>query len=159
MSHPPHPILPVAGWCEIATFPSLGVEKIAVKLDTGAKTSALHVVNVETFSRDGKEWVRFGVHPLQDNDDVVIHCESPVHKVRTIKSSNGQQETRYTILTSIRMAGMAWPIEVSLTNRDAMGFRVLLGRRAMRNRLIIDPHRTYILTSHLNLEETLKATS
>lgn len=147
MKHPSK----LAGWCEEASFPDLGIDHIAVKLDTGARTSALHVINLETFPKDGKTWLKFGITPLQGSDEVVVWCESPILRTRTIKSSNGQQETRYTIKTRLTMGGMTWPIEVSLTNRDEMGFRMLLGRRAMRNRLIVDPHRTYILGSNSSL--------
>ena len=135
----------IVGWREWFGLPDLGVARIKAKLDTGARTSALHAFDVERLTIDGRDWVRFAVHPLQRDDRTVIACLAPVLDERGVKNSGGQLEHRLVIETMLSMDGRDWPIELSLTNRDQMGFRMLIGRTAMHGRLIVDPARSHSL--------------
>src|SRR5690606_22836110 len=134
----------VAGSEEWVSLPDLGLPTIKVRVDSGAKTSALHAVNIFPFQRNGESWVSFDVHPLQFDGKRVVHCEAPVLDRRTIKSSTGTRETRYVIITMIKIDGTAWEIEVSLANRDSMGYRMLLGREAMRGKMLVDPESSFL---------------
>jgi hypothetical protein len=134
----------LVGWREWAALPELGLERIKVKVDTGARTSALHTFRVLAFDRDGRPWVRFWVHPLQRSDAAVMVCEAPVVDRRLVRDSGGHQELRYVILTPVKLGGARWPIEVTLTDRDSMGFRMLLGRTAIRGRYRVDPGASYL---------------
>ena len=137
----------VIGWREWVELPDLGIEQIKAKVDTGARTSALHAYRVKRFERDGKGFVRFYVHPIQRRKRPEVRCEAPLVDERIVISSNGKPEHRYVIETLVKMGGRAWPIEVTLTNRDEMSFRMLLGRQAIRRRLVVDPGRSYRLTA------------
>ncbi len=132
----------LVGWREWASLPELGIAAIKVKVDTGAKTSALHAFNIETFKKKGKEYARFDIHPIQKNDSSSLSCIAPVIDERLVKSSNGQKERRITINTPIRIGEKYWDIEVTLTNRDIMSYRMLLGREAMRF-LIVEPAKSF----------------
>ena len=134
----------VAGWREWASLPDLGVSFIKVKLDTGARTSALHAWKIKPFERDGEDWVRFDLYPVQRNKAVRIACEAPLVGQRIVRSTSGNTEKRYVIRTPLMLGGQERVIEVTLTNRDHMGFRMLLGRTAMRGRIIVDPARSYL---------------
>lgn len=134
----------LAGWREWIDLPDLGTEAIKAKLDTGARTSALHAVRLVTFERDGGEWVRFTIHPRQRSTRNSLRVELPVLEWRRITSSNGVRQRRPVIVTSMSFFGQTWPIELTLTNRKNMGFRMLLGREALRNRLVVDSSRSYI---------------
>jgi ribosomal protein S6--L-glutamate ligase len=123
-------------WC---TFDSLGVPLIKARVDSGAKTSSLHAFNIQAFKRKTVPWVSFEVHPLQNDRRTVVRCEHPVFDKRTVKSSNGTSEKRYVILTPMTLSGQSWDIELTLTNRDSMGYRMLLGREAMDGRILVDP--------------------
>ena len=123
-------------WC---AFPELGIPAIKARVDSGAKTSSIHAFNIFRFRRDGRSWVSFEVHPLEENRRIVIRCERPVVDKRTVKSSSGLSETRYVISAPIKLAGQVWDIQLTLANRDSMGFRMLLGREAMNGRVIVDP--------------------
>jgi hypothetical protein len=135
-------ILPTIGWREWISFPELGIEKIKAKVDTGAKTSALYAYDLEFFKRNKKEFVRFKVHPLQRNSKESITTEAQVIEMRMIKDSGGKTHRRPVIMTVIEMGGISWPIELTLASRDSMGFRLLLGREAIRKRFLIDPSRS-----------------
>lgn len=123
-------------WC---AFPELGIPAIKARVDSGAKTSSIHAFNIQTFRRGGVLWVSFEVHPIQNDRHIVIRCERPVVDRRTVKSSSGDAETRYVISSALKLGDEIWDIELTLSNRDSMGFRMLLGREAMVDRLIVDP--------------------
>lgn len=136
------PLLKV-GWREWVALPALCLPAIKTKIDTGARTSALHAFLVEPFEREGILNVRFGIHPLQRRRDIEIFCESEVIDCRVVSDSGGHREKRYVIRTPIKLGVLEWPIEVTLTNREEMVFRMLLGRSAMRGRLLINPRVSY----------------
>ena len=129
-------------WC---AFPELGISAIKARVDSGAKTSSIHAFNIRSFSKDDADWVSFEVHPVQRNDKILMRCECPIVDRRDVKSSSGESETRYVIHTPISLDSEVWDIEVTLTDRDAMGYRMLLGREAMNGRLIIDPSKRCVL--------------
>ncbi len=128
-------------WC---AFPSLGIPAIKARVDSGAKTSCVHAVNIQTFKRNGANWVSFEVHPLQDNRRVVARCEAPVVDRRTVRSSSGDSEKRLVIKVPMRLGEEVREIELTLTNRDSMGYRMLLGREAMAGRMLVDPEERFI---------------
>ena len=134
---------PVIGWREWIALPELGIPAIKVKVDTGARSSALHASDIERFTRRGKPMVRFTVHPRQRNSTIEIACEAEVIDERHVRSSSGKLDHRPVILTSVRIMEQSWPIEVTLASRDVMGFRMLLGRQAIRGRFVVDPGRSY----------------
>ncbi|KJY97938.1 MULTISPECIES: ATP-dependent zinc protease family protein [Pseudoalteromonas] len=127
------------GWREWLALPELGIDKIKAKVDTGARTSCIHAFRVEEFIQDEQVWVRFWVHPIQDDNDTEIQCQAKVIDQRTVTDSGGHQEQRYVIQTQLLIGGQQWPIEATLTNRDTMKFRMLLGRTAMAGRIVVDP--------------------
>lgn len=138
------------GWREWVGLPELGVQMIKAKIDTGARSSALHAWNIRPFDRDGDKWVTFELHPMQRDNNVVIQCETPMRSERRVRSSSGAIQLRYVIRTVLELGACRWPIEVTLTNRDEMGFRMLLGRTALRQRAMIDPSRSFLSTRRLN---------
>ncbi|MDJ1305177.1 MAG: RimK/LysX family protein [Candidatus Midichloria sp.] len=129
-------------WCSL---PALGLRAIKVKVDSGAKTSALHAFNILAYTEDNKEYVKFEVHPIQGNRKIVKSCVAPLIDRRIVRSSNGSLEQRYVILTQIQLGFNSWDIEITLTNRDAMGYRMLLGREAMRNKVLVDPDCSFLV--------------
>jgi hypothetical protein len=135
---------PVAGWREWVSLPQLGISAIKAKIDTGARSSSLHAFDVETFRKGRALWVRFAVHPLQRTTESAVAAEARVIEHRSVRSSNGLAAERPVIVTEVELMGRRWPIELTLANRDEMGFRMLLGREAIRNRLIVDPGRSYL---------------
>lgn len=143
------------GWEEWLELPDLGVPAIRAKVDTGAKTSAIHAFLVEPYGRDHKR-VRFGLHPLPDRPDIQLYCSADLVDQREVTSSNGETELRYIIKTTLTMGGQSWPIEVSLTNREGMAYRMLLGRSALKENVIIDPTGSCLQGSP-NLTEAYKA--
>lgn len=138
-----HPI--TVGWREWVQLPKLGLPVIKAKVDTGARTSCLHAFSVEPFEKSGKEWVRFGIHPNQDDTETEVFCEAEIIDKRMVTDSGGHKEERYVISTDLELAGQRWPIEVTLTNRDTMLFRMLIGRTAMGNRIVVQPSKSFLL--------------
>ena len=132
------------GWREWLSLPGLGIEAIKAKVDTGARTSALHAFRVEAFQRDAEEWVRFSMHPLQDNTDLVVECEAPVIDQRVVRDSGGHSEMRYVIETTIGIGDQTITAELTLTDRENMKFRMLLGRTALKQGYTVDPARSYL---------------
>jgi hypothetical protein len=132
------------GWREWVGLPELKIARIKAKVDTGARTSALHAFHVERFDKDGRDCVRFKIHPLQYRTDSEIICEAAISDQRMVSDSGGHKERRYVIETLLTLPGLSWPIEITLTSRDDMRFRMLLGRSALTNRMIVDPSRSYL---------------
>lgn len=133
----------ILGWREWAALPDLGVEAIKAKLDTGARTSSLHAFDLTRFERGGIEMVRFEIHPHQRSAEDAIEVEAEVVDERWVRNSGGQRELRPVIETVVRIGGKRWPIELTLSRRDEMGFRMLLGRQALRTRVVVDPGTSY----------------
>lgn len=123
-------------WCGL---PQLGIPAVKARVDSGARTSALHAFNIRVFKRSGVSWVSYELHPIQHNRRVIVRCESEVVDRRMVKSSSGVAEKRYVIKTLLQLGGHSWEIEVTLTNRDSMGYRMLFGRTAMLERVLVDP--------------------
>lgn len=137
-------IRPIIGWREWVALPDLGVDAIKVKVDTGARTSALHAFDLEVVrGPDGGHVARFEVHPLQRSARQSLRVEAPVLEFRAVRNSGGQREERPVILTTIGLLDRSWPIELTLTRRDEMGFRMLLGREAVRRHFYVDPGRSF----------------
>lgn len=132
------------GWREWVALPDLGIEAIKAKVDTGARTSTLHAFSVERFFEAGGQYVRFGIHPIQKRSDIVIYREAPVLDERFVSDSGGHKEKRIVIETTLQMGLINWPIEVTLTDRDTMQFRMLIGRTAMTGRLLVDASASYL---------------
>ncbi len=134
----------VLGWREWVSMPQLGLPAIKAKIDTGARTSALHAFSIETFGPEHQPKVRFGVHPVEDRDDIEIYCTAKVIDRRQVISSNGQSEMRYVISTPIKIGDREWPIEISLSNRETMAHRMLLGRTALEaQEAVVQPWAEY----------------
>jgi ribosomal protein S6--L-glutamate ligase len=129
-------------WC---AFPRMGIPAIKMRVDSGAKTSSLHAFNIQQFKRNGQAWVSFEVHPLQNDRQTVVRCERPVIARRAVKSSSGISETRYVISATMRVAAKDMDIELTLANRDTMGYRMLLGREAMSGAMLVDPAKHFCM--------------
>ncbi|MGO2011541.1 MAG: ATP-dependent zinc protease family protein [Pseudoalteromonas sp.] len=137
----------VVGWREWLSLPALGIEEIKAKIDTGARTSCIHALDIQEYEYEGEKWVKFIAQPLQDNLDYKVQCQAKVKKHKHVTSSSGQKELRYFIETTVFAGGQSWPIEMTLTSRASMKFRMLLGRTAMENRIVVDPALSYFLDS------------
>ena len=141
---PRHPTPEVVGWREWVGLPSLNVPWIKAKIDTGAQTSSLHAFGLREFRREGEAWVRFVVHPWQASARDGVRVELPVYDRRRVRSSTGHAQSRVVVLADLRMHGRTIPIEVTLTRRDSMGFRMLVGREALSNGFLVDPSESYL---------------
>lgn len=133
------------GWREWVGLPELRVDAIKAKIDTGARTSAIHAWRIAVHEEKDGQWATFELHPEQRNNKFVIPCRAKVHGTRRIRSSNGQVETRIIVRTTLQLGEDSWPMDLSLTNRDAMGFRMLLGRAALRRHVRINPGRSFLI--------------
>lgn len=142
----PRPALNI-GWREWVGLPELGVHAIKAKIDTGARTSAIHAWKIEPFQRGGEIWLRFELHPEQRSKAGAIICEAPAVDRRHVRSSGGHVTSRYVIRTTLALGTASWPIELTLTNRDQMGFRMLLGRTALKGGVLIDPARSFLASA------------
>jgi hypothetical protein len=146
MTNPAKPPKVVVGWREWIALPGLGIPAVKVKIDTGARSSSLHAFDVECFEREGSAWVRFVVHPWQRDCENTVHAEAPVLEFRHVRSSSGHITHRPVVLAEVELDNRRWPIELTLASRDEMGFRMLLGREAVRRRFIVDPGRSYVVS-------------
>lgn len=135
--------IPLLGWREWVSLPDLGVEWIKAKVDTGARSSSLHASDIERFERDKDPWVRFVVMPWQHSDLDPVTAEAALHEERDVRSSTGEAQLRPVIVTTVRVAGGDYPIELTLTDRTDMKFRMLLGREAVRHRFLVHSGRSY----------------
>ncbi len=135
---------PFVGWREWVSLPQLNIPCIKAKVDTGARSSALHASNIKRFRRHDKSMVRFDICPVQHSRTGLVTVEVPLIEMRSVRSSNGKTQVRPVIRTLVLLGDRQWELELTLTNRDAMGFRMLLGRQALRKRFLIDPGRSYV---------------
>jgi hypothetical protein len=134
----------IIGCLELCDLPELGIVDLQVRVDTGAKTSSLHVDNIKQVKHEGRPHVRFDLHPDIYNLDEILTCLAPLHDTRRVKSSNGEVSERCVIKTQFVLAGHSWPIEITLSNRQDMSYLMLLGREGMGDRLLVDPSKTFL---------------
>ncbi len=138
----------IIGWREWVALPDLGITCIKAKIDSGARTSALHAFSLEVYTQDKQQRARFLLHPIQKDEKTVVQCEADVIDERWVMDSGGHKELRYVIRTALMMNNTAWPIEVTLTKRDTMGFRMLLGRSAIKGRFLVNPYQSFLTTNN-----------
>jgi hypothetical protein len=134
----------IIGRLETISLPELAISDIQVRVDTGAKTSSLHVDNIVKFKKNGKIMVKFDLHPDVYNVEEIVSCESPIHDIRRVKSSNGTSEQRYVILTEVQLGDINWSIEITLTDRSDMSYLMLFGREAIGKRFLVDPSKVFV---------------
>lgn len=139
-------ILTVIGWREWVELPELGVEAIKAKVDTGARSSSIHVFDLHEYEKEGKTWVRYKLHPIQRKSTPTLEVNSEVLEYRSVRSSSGKATRRPVIVTTLNMLGRSFPVELTLASRDKMGFRMLLGREAIRGKFLVDSGRSYLGT-------------
>jgi hypothetical protein len=135
----------IVGWREWVSLPDLNVPHIKAKIDTGARTSALHAFSVNAYRKKGVHRVRFLIHPYQNRKDIVKECNARIVDRRMVTDSGGHKEKRYVITTTVLLGNISWEIEITLTNRDTMRFRMLLGRSAMKGKIIVNPGRSFLI--------------
>ncbi len=135
---------PIIGWREWVSLGELSPEPIKAKVDTGARTSALHAHRMRVDGRADGDWVTFELHPRQRSGQAAVAVEAPVAGWRDVRSSNGQLQRRPVIEVAARLGDTDFPVELTLTDRDEMGFRMLLGRAAVRRRFLVDPGRSFL---------------
>ena len=136
--------LSTLGWREWVSLPELGLQRIKAKVDSGARTSSLHAFEVRDFEESGIHRVEFKMHPNQHDDQTVAVCVADIVDERSVRDSGGHKEQRWVIETPLTIGAITWNVEINLTSRDDMRFRMLLGRTALRGRALIDPARSYV---------------
>jgi len=136
---------PIVGWREWVALPSLLVDHVKAKIDSGARTSAIHAFNMQTFTDHGAPHVSFTIHPVQRRRQPEVACVAEIRDEREVMSSTGHRQRRYVIEIDACLGGLTWPIELTLADRDPLGFRMLLGRQALRDRFLIDPSRSFVV--------------
>ncbi len=134
----------IIGRLESIALPELGIDNLEVRVDTGAKTSSLHVDNIKKSVVDGIHNVTFDIHPDAHNVDRIVTCTAPINDIRKIKSSNGTSEQRYVIETTIKLGNESWAIEITLTDRSDMSYLMLFGREAIGERFLVDPSKVFL---------------
>ncbi|MGJ8696495.1 MAG: ATP-dependent zinc protease family protein [Verrucomicrobiaceae bacterium] len=141
----PESNLLTVGWREWVALPEIGIKAIKAKIDTGARTSCLHTASYEVFQKDGRDWARFIAHPIKSDPSTETESEAPVTDYRVVRDSGGHEENRPFILTTVSIGGEQWPIELSLSNRENMKFRMLIGRKALAGRLLVHCEKSYLI--------------
>lgn len=136
--------LPIIGWREWLALPDLKIPKIKAKVDTGARTSALHAFWIDAYSKNHQQWIRFAMHPIQNNIEKVVECDAQVKDRRIVADSGGHKQLRYVIETPVCLGIYIYVVELTLTQRDIMKFRMLLGRTAINNRFLVNPGASYL---------------
>lgn len=139
------------GWREWVSLPELGINKIKAKVDTGARTSALHAFSLKPFKEGNQDRITFDIHPVQNDVSQIITCVADIIDKRWVSDSGGHKEERYVICTPLLLGTESWPIEITLTERDTMLFRMLLGRSAIRRKYTVDPARSFTKTKKVSL--------
>ena len=134
----------IIGRLESIALPELGIDNLEVRVDTGAKTSSLHVDNIRKSVNEGVHQVTFDIHPDAHNVDHIVTCSAPISDLRKVKSSNGTSEQRYVIETTIVLGSESWPIEITLTDRSDMSYLMLFGREAIGTKFLIDPSKVFL---------------
>jgi ribosomal protein S6--L-glutamate ligase len=138
------PLNATLGWEEWVGLPDLGLPSLKAKIDTGARTSALHARSITPCVQDGQSWVKFAVHPVPRHPAIEIACRAPLLGQRVVTSSNGEPENRFVIETELEIGDQRWPIEITLTNRESMRFRMLIGRQALQPGILINPSSSFL---------------
>ncbi len=139
--------LAIIGWREILSLPELNVDRIKAKIDTGARSSALHAFHCQEFKLQDKSIIRFQIHPIQHDSKQTVLAEAELLEYRKVRNSGGHTQVRPVVLTTIKLGEDQWQIELTLTNRDVMGFRMLLGRQAVRDRFLVNPGKSFLQSS------------
>lgn len=132
------------GWREWVALPDFGVSAIKAKVDTGAASSSLHAFRMQRYQHDGREVVRFDIHPRQRSDAHAVTVEAEVVDERRVRNPGGRSETRPVIRARLQWSDVIWDAEINLTRRDEMGFRMLLGRKTIKNLFVVDPGTSYL---------------
>ncbi len=136
--------LPTLGWREWLALPEFEIAQIKAKIDTGARSSALHAFVIDPYQKNNQGWLMFAIHPFQKRDDIVVECHAPIKDHRLVSDSGGHKQRRYVIETKVALGTNLIAAEITLTNRDSMRFRMLLGRTAINQRFIINPSVSYV---------------
>jgi hypothetical protein len=134
----------IVGWREVVHLPDLGINSIKAKIDTGARSSALHAFHIQKFQRNGKSMIEFHIHPYQRDTQRTVIAEAEILEYRQVRSSGGHIQTRPVIQTIVQLGNKQWSIELTLTNRDVMGFRMLLGRQALKHKFLVDSGQSFL---------------
>lgn len=134
----------IIGRLESIALPDLAIDDLQVRVDTGAKTSSLHVDNITKIVKHGKKCVTFDIHPDVHNVNCIVNCTAPISDIRKVKSSNGTSEQRYVIETTVVLGKETWPIEITLTDRSDMNYLMLFGREALGKKFLVDPSKVFL---------------